>query len=85
MERLKSMEKAQKIHLYKVEDVLRPRGSMKKESLGELVYDRLMSSYESWTDSKYGDNPDEEKLLKQLKQNLTGEIESAWNQFISDK
>ena len=70
------------IHLYNCSNVLRPRGHMKKESIGVTVLERLESAYESWTDPQYGDNPDESALLEILKQNLQQEVEGAWKEFI---
>jgi len=74
-----------KIHLYPYRNVLKPRGSMKKESLGLAIYERLKSTFEDWTDPDYGDNPNEEELLKQLRENLLSEVETAWDKFISNK
>lgn len=76
-------EGAVKLHLYKVENILHPRGSMKKESLGELILERLKSAYESWTDPKYGDAPTKEQLLSQLWVNLEAECNAAWASFRS--
>jgi hypothetical protein len=55
-----------RVHLYNYKNVLRPRGSMKKESLGDYILERLLSYYEDWTDKKYGDNPKETSLLQFL-------------------
>ena len=73
---------AVQIHLYNCSNVLRPRGHMKKESIGVTVLERLEGTYESWTDPQYGDNPDEYALLEILKQNLQQEVEGAWKEFI---
>ena len=37
-----------RIHLYPCRNVLKPRGSMKKESLGLVIYERLVSTFEDW-------------------------------------
>ena len=74
-----------RIHLYSYRNVLRPRGSMEKESLGLVIYERLTSTYEDWSDQKYGDNPRPDELLRQLRKNLLSEVEAAWDKFISDK
>ena len=152
-----------RIHLYPCRNVLKPRGSMKKESLGLVIYDRLISTFEDWENKKeetimnhkkaaqemikwaqkkykgkdqdplymifetheategfletkygdigfanekkimkiarkltkydgpgwanpdYGDNPEPDELLKQLRNNLMSEVEVAWDKFISDK
>lgn len=41
-----------RIHLYPCRNVLKPRGSMKKESLGLVIYDRLISTFEDWENKK---------------------------------
>ena len=74
-----------RIHLYPYRNVLKPRGSMKKESLGSAIYERLTSNFEDWSNPDYGDNPSAEDLLKQLRKNLMGEVEAAWNKFINNK
>lgn len=73
--------KSIKVHLYDVSDVLKPRGSMEKESLGAYLLEKLNDYYESWTNKEYGDNPTEEELLALLKTNLNSEVESAWINF----
>lgn len=73
---------AVKIHIYPLENVLRPRGSMRKESLGELIVERIRSAYESWTDKNYWDNPSKEELLKILHFNLKSECDAAWATFM---
>jgi len=70
------------IHLYKFQDVLKPRGTMKKESLGALILERLCDYYESWTSEEYGDLPSEDELLKRLNKNLKDEVENAWLHFL---
>ncbi len=74
-----------RIHLDPYRNVLKPRGSMEKESLGLVMYERLTAIYEGWTNPDYGDNPSEEELLKQLRKNLLSEVEAAWEKFISNK
>ena len=74
-----------RIHLYSFRNVLRPRGgTMKKESLGLVIYERLMGAYEEWTDPKYGDNPEVSELLKLLRRNLMEEVETAWTKFTNE-
>lgn len=73
-----------RVHLYPYQNVLRPRGSTEKESLGLDIYKRLLSTYEHWTDPKYGDNPKRAELVKQLKTNLNDEVQAAWNQFVKN-
>ena len=74
--------RAVQVHLYNVKDVLRPRGHMKKESIAEYILDRLLAYYESWTDEKYGDNPDKATVLQFLQQNLKEECDGAWKEFL---
>ena len=74
-----------RIHLYSYHNVLKPRGSMKKESLGNSIYERLTDTYEDWTNPDHGDNPSVDELLKQLSKNLLSEVETAWDKFISNK
>ena len=59
--------------------------SMKKESLGLAIYERLTSNFEDWSNQKYGDNPRPDELLQQLRKNLMSEVEAAWEKFISNK
>ena len=73
---------AVRVHMYNVENVLRPRGHMKKESIGLAVLDRLNSCYEEWTTSEYGDNPSKEELLQFLERNLQQEVVGAWKEFL---
>ena len=74
-----------RIHIYPFRNVLKPRGSMEKESLGLVIYERLTSNFEDWSNQKYGDNPKPDELLRQLRKNLLSEVEAAWDKFISDK
>jgi len=69
------------IHLYDVHNVLRPRGTMKKESLGETILERLLSAHEGWTDPKFGDNPDKDDLYEIIKKNLQEEVNGALEEF----
>jgi len=71
-------EGAVRMHLYNPINVLMPRGSMKKESIGPYLLERLKNNYEDWTDEKYGDNPSVPDLINYLYTNLMGEVEQAW-------
>jgi hypothetical protein len=42
-----------RIHLYSYKSVLKPRGSMKKESLGLEIYERLTSVFKDWSNPDY--------------------------------
>lgn len=70
------------IHLYDSKNVLMPRGPRQKESIHNYLLEKLQSSYESWTDPKYGDNPDKEKLIQSLYNNLINEAMNAWEDFL---
>lgn len=73
---------SKQLHLYNSRNVLRPRGHMEKESIGLHIMERLLSTYESWTNPKYEDNPDEAALIKLLHQNMKDEVDGAWREFI---
>ena len=73
---------SKQIHLYEFKDILRPRGTMLKESLGMDICARLLGSYRSWSDPEYGDNPDEFTLTKVIKDNLIEEVEAAFATFL---
>jgi len=72
---------AVRIHLYSHENVLRPRGPMKKESVGDYILDKLLGAWDEWTNPEYGDLPDKETLLKTLHKNLEEEVNGAWSSF----
>lgn len=74
---------AKYVHLYDVTDIFRPRGSMKKESLGEYLLERLHTYYKSWTDEKYSDLPGESILINILRNNLKEESEAAFTKFLT--
>lgn len=75
-------EGAVQVHMYKPEGILKPRGSMIKESIGLKICEELISYYESWADSKYGDNPAQAKVIEILKKNLDNEVAAAWKTFL---
>jgi hypothetical protein len=77
-------EGAQRCHLYNARDMLRPRGPMKKESIGLYVKDRLHGAFESWTNSEYGDSIEPGLALCVLHQNMMEEINAAFNQFANE-
>ena len=78
-------EGAVAIHLYNVEDVLKPRGSMEKESIGAYLLEKLESTFEHWTHEKYGDNPPPLVLMKLMHDNLMSEVQQAWNAFVQKR
>jgi len=70
------------LHLYDYKNVLRPRGGkLKKESLSAYILDRLEGLFESWTDERYGDNPEVTELIAQLQTNMREEVDEAWREF----
>jgi len=73
------------VHLGSYKFVFAPRGSMRKNSLGEYMLDKLNSAFESWTDPKYGDNPPVAELLETMHQNMMHEVELAWAEFLASK
>lgn len=77
-------EDAFQLHLYDWKNVLMPRGSRQKESIYEIIFPRLVESFLSFTDPKYGDNPKIEDLLKTMSRNLLGEALNAWEDFLND-
>lgn len=77
-------EGAVRVHFYNVKNVLMPRGSMQKESIGPYIHERLKGSFEDWTDPKYGDNPSVSDLITFMHTNLIGEVEQAWLTFVKD-
>ena len=74
--------RAKQVHLFNSENMLMPRGSMEKESIGLHILDRLKSSYEYWTDPEYADNPDKATVLEILYRNLMNEACNAWEAFV---
>lgn len=72
---------AVRVHLYDFKNVLMPRGSMEKESIGAYILERLISSFEDWTDEDFGDNPQVPVLMNFMQYNLREEMEQAWERF----
>ena len=73
---------ASQLHLYNVQDILRPRGHMKKESIGILVKESLESAFNSWTDKQYSDRVHPLFCLSILLKNLEEEINGAFDSFV---
>lgn len=76
-------EGAVRVHLYNFKNVLRPRGTLQKESLSEYICERLQNLFEDWTDKKYGDSKEPEEVLKQLKENLIEEANNGYDKFFN--
>lgn len=73
-----------RIHFGNPETALAPRGSMAKNSLGETIFERLKSSYENWTDTKYADNPNPTALANSLHDQAKAELQAALDKFAAD-
>lgn len=82
LEKLIKEGKAKQIHLSTLERILRPRGTLQKESLGLTIFEKLLNNYLYWTDPKYADLPEVPELLLQLRKNLDEETFMAWNEFM---
>ena len=52
---------AVRVHFGSVETALFPRGPMMKNSVGELLLERLRASREHWTSESYGDSVGQEE------------------------
>ncbi len=66
-------------------DMLKPRGSVEKESIEDYLYCRLMDCFESWTDPKHGDNPPVNTLMELLCTNLRDETTNALEKFFNNE
>ena len=66
-----------RVHFGTPETALIPRGSMAKNSLGETIVEKLLSSWDHWTDKKYGDNPHHDDLLNMLIEQAHAEFDAA--------
>lgn len=75
-------EGAKRIHLYRFENMLRPRGGVaQKESLSLIIAEQLQTYFESWTDPEYGDSRPRGEVLAGLEQVLKEEVSVAWAVF----
>ena len=59
---------------------LMPNGPMKEESLGRLLYNKLMAAYTT----DYEDNVDKKAILSAISSNYYLELESAWQAFLAE-
>jgi len=82
LEKLIASGKAKKVHLGSPRSALKPRGSLKKESIGLTILERLISVFQHWSGPSYSDNPDIGALIYHLKNNLDLEVAAAWNEFL---
>lgn len=76
------LEGMKQLHLYRPEGMLKPRGAMLKESIGMKICEELISYYESWTNEKYADNPEQKEVIAILKKNLDDEVAASWKTFL---
>jgi hypothetical protein len=77
-------EGVQRIHLYNFDNLLRPRGSMQKESIGVSLYEKFVREYEYWTDPNYGDRRPPEEVVQKIRENVMEELEQAFIKFLQD-
>lgn len=81
-ERMKNGETFRQVHAFtSPTDVLKPRGSMQKNSIGDYMFQRLINSWEQWTDPKYSDNPPVDKLMETICTNFRDECTAALEKF----
>lgn len=77
-------EGAVRVHLYNFSNILRPRGTLQKESLSLNIYEKLTSSFKEWTDKDHGDSRLPEEVIEKLKQNLKEEVDNAFDKFLNE-
>lgn len=73
---------AKQMHLYRIHNALRPRGSMRKQSLSLQVYEKLVDLFQTWTDQKYGDSLPQNEAAEIILKNLSQQIDIARRQFL---
>ena len=59
---------------------LMENGPMRKESIGFVIFKRLMRTY----NTEYIDNADKELILSAMTGNYQTEVESAWQAFLAE-
>jgi len=70
------------IHLYNIDDVLKPQGSLRNESLSLAIIEKMKDAFESWTDPKYDDSVDKQTAIDMLMHNLEKEVIIATVKFL---
>jgi hypothetical protein len=70
-----------RVHLGRPDNSLNPRGPMEKESLSLIVFERLKSSFEHWTNPEYSDSLKPEEMVAMLEEQFRAEMQSAWEAF----
>jgi len=73
------------IRRFPLENVLRPRLLTRTESIGDIIFNCLLSTHQHWMDSSYGKSPDPGFLIFQLSRNLKDEVEAAWQKFLKER
>ena len=73
------------IRRFPLESVMRPRLLTRTESIGDIIYDCLLSTHKHWLETDYGNKPDPGFLLFQLQRNLKDEVEAAWKKFLAER
>ncbi len=72
-------EGAQHVHFGSIDSVLRPRGSMEKESLSESLFEWMVSNFQMWTDPKYADSLEPSDTCATIAHNANEEFHHALN------
>ena len=70
-----------RIHLYDVKEVLRPRGTLEKESLSLTVAEFLESALRDVTNPEYGDSMPIDEAVRYIMFNMGGEVAAAVRRF----
>lgn len=73
------------IHLIGHKTIFKPRGSMKKNSLGEYLFEKLNDHFDCYTDPKFEGNPELDDLLQTMYTNMLLEVTAAWSKFITSE
>jgi len=68
---------ARRVHLGSPGSTLAPRGAMKKNSLSEYIYQKLVAAHEHWTSPDYSDSVDDATMIGELEKQLEQEVEAA--------
>jgi len=73
-----------RVHFGSVDTALFPRGPMMKNSIGELLLERLRASRDHWTSESYGDSVGHEEATESLVRQLRAEVERVISDFELD-
>lgn len=78
----KDGERLERVHLYRFENVLRPRGGeCRKESVSAYLADRLWAAFWEWTDAAYADSRPPDQVAARIESNLADEVQAALEHF----